>query len=116
MLARFLAGRQHHLGSPRAESHCRPKRGIRGGGATRADRLTGRRLSKTGAPRLRVKLYMGVIAAIRRNAMVRQQYARLRARGKAKMSALGAAMRKRVQIAFGVLKHSTVYNSQVAMK
>lgn len=73
-------------------------------------------LSKTGASRLRAKLYMGAITAIRLNAMIKPQYTRLRSRGKSKMSALGAAMRKLVQIAFGVLKHQTRYNPQVAMK
>ncbi len=33
--------------------------------------------------------------------------------GKSKMSALGAAMRKLVQICFGVLKHQTPYQSRV---
>lgn len=70
------------------------------------------RLSKTGASRLRAKLYMGSVAALRCNAMIQQQYARLRARGKSNMSALGAAMRKLVQIAFGVLKHQTSYRPQ----
>ncbi|MHA0797385.1 transposase, partial [Gilvimarinus sp. F26214L] len=68
------------------------------------------RLSKAGAGRLRSKLYMGAVVAIRRNPLIQQQYERLLARGKAKMSALGAAMRKLVQIAFGVLKHQTAYD------
>lgn len=63
--------------------------------------------------------YKDGATAIRHNEIVRQQYVRLRARGKSKMSALGAAMRKLVQtrlpdgqVAFGVLKHQTVYSPQ----
>lgn len=71
------------------------------------------RLSKAGAPRLRAKLYMGAIVAIQHNTLIMKQYTRLRARGKSKMCALGAAMRKLVQIAFGVLKHQSEYDPQV---
>ncbi|MEQ1546401.1 IS110 family transposase [Methyloglobulus sp.] len=42
------------------------------------------------------------------------QYLRLTGNGKSKMSALGAAMRKLVQICFGVLKHQQPYQPQVA--
>lgn len=72
------------------------------------------RLSKTGAPRLRAKLYMGAVVAIRYNVLIKRQYERLTGRGKSKMAALGAAMRKLVQMAFGVLKHQTSFNPQVA--
>lgn len=67
------------------------------------------RLSKAGSGRLRAKIYMGAIVAVRYNHAIRAQYERLTARGKSKMSALGAAMRKLVQMAYGVLKHQTSY-------
>lgn len=67
-------------------------------------------LSKAGASRLRAKLYMGAVVAIRHNALIRRHYERLVDRGKAKMSALGAAMRKLVQMAYGVLKHQRGYD------
>ncbi|MFZ2168841.1 MAG: IS110 family transposase, partial [Methylococcaceae bacterium] len=38
---------------------------------------------------------------------------RLTGNGKSKMSALGAAMRKLVQICFGVLKHQKTYQPQM---
>ncbi|MBL35200.1 MAG: IS110 family transposase, partial [Oceanospirillaceae bacterium] len=38
---------------------------------------------------------------------------RLLANGKSKMQALGAAMRKLVQICFGVVKHQSEYRPQV---
>ena len=71
-------------------------------------------LSKTGNAQLRAKLYMAAIVATRHNPDIRRQYERLLRHGKSKMSALGAAMRKLVQICFGVLKHQTPYLPQVA--
>lgn len=70
------------------------------------------RLAKAGAPALRQKLYMATLSATRYNADVRAQYERLIQRGKAPMAALGAAMRKLIHIAFGVLKHQTPYQPQ----
>jgi len=72
-------------------------------------------LSKTGAARLRAKLYMGAVVAKTHNVLIKGQYERLTNRGKSSMCALGAAMRKLVQIAFGVLKHQTRFNPQVAI-
>jgi len=69
-------------------------------------------LSKTGDGRVRAKLYMGAIVAIRHNPDIKALYQRLLKRGKTKMSALGAAMRKLVHICFGVLKHQTPYQAQ----
>lgn len=72
------------------------------------------RLSKAGNPNIRAKLYMAAVVATRYNPDVRAQYVRLTGRGKSKMSALGAAMRKLVQICFGVLKHQQPYQPQSA--
>ena len=69
-------------------------------------------LSKTGNAQLRAKLYMAAIVATRHNPDIRHQYERLLRHGKSKMSALGAAMRKLVQICFGVLKHQIPYLPQ----
>jgi transposase len=71
------------------------------------------RLSKRGDARIRAKLYMAAVVAIRHNPDIRCQYNRLLKRGKSKMSAIGAAMRKLVHICFGVLKHQTPYQPQV---
>lgn len=70
------------------------------------------RLSKMGDAQVRAKLYMAAIVAIRHNPDIKQQYERLRANGKSSKSAIGAAMRKLVQICFGVLKHQTKYQPQ----
>jgi transposase len=63
------------------------------------------RLSKAGNPAIRAKLYMAAVVATTYNPDIKAQYERLTNNGKSKMSALGAAMRKLVQICFGVLKH-----------
>jgi len=70
------------------------------------------RLSKRGDARIRAKLYMAAVVAIRHNPDIRCQYNRLLKRGKSKMSAIGAAMRKLVHICFGVLKHQAPYQPQ----
>lgn len=70
------------------------------------------RLSKTGNATVRAKLYMAAIVAIQHNPDIQKQYERLLKNGKTKMSALGAAMRKLVQICFGVLKHQKPYRAQ----
>lgn len=70
------------------------------------------RLSKAGNPAIRAKLYLGAVSAKTYNPDVKALYDRLLSRGKSKMSALGAAMRKLVQICFGVLKHQKTYQPQ----
>ena len=71
------------------------------------------RLSKNGNAKVRATLYMAAVVATQYNPDIRDQYERLLKKGKSKMSALGAAMRKLVQICFGVLKHQTPYHPQV---
>lgn len=71
------------------------------------------KLSKAGNPAIRAKLYMAAVVATTYNADIKAQYVRLTRNGKSKMSALGAAMRKLVQICFGVLKHQQPYQPQV---
>lgn len=70
------------------------------------------RLAKNGDPRWRARLFLPAMVAARFNPDVSALYQRLLKAGKAKMSALGAAMRKLVQIAFGVFKHGLAYQSQ----
>lgn len=70
------------------------------------------KLSKAGNSMIRAKLYMAAVVAIRYNRDIKAQYERLTSKGKSKMSALGAAMRKLVQICFGVLKHQQPYQPQ----
>ncbi len=70
------------------------------------------RLSKTGPAKIRAKLYMAAVICKQYNPDIRRQYERLLANGKSKMQALGAAMRKLVQMCFGVLKHQSQYQPQ----
>lgn len=72
------------------------------------------RLSKAGPPRIRAILYMAAIVAITHNPHVRAVYERMLARGKSKMSALGAAMRKLVHLCFGVIKTQRPYEPNYA--
>ncbi len=72
-------------------------------------------LSKRGDSTIRKSLYWPAITAARCNADVKALYTRLLAKGKAKMVAIGAAMRKLVHIAFGVLKNRTPYIPQVTV-
>jgi transposase len=77
--------------------------------------LLGRaRLSKAGPARIRAVLYMAAVVATRCNPHVRAVYERMLARGKSKMSALGAAMRKLVHLCFGVIKTQRPYEPNYA--
>ena len=69
-------------------------------------------LSKTGPSYLRAKLYMAAVAASQHNPDIKKQKNRLLAQGKSRMAALGAAMRKLVQICFGVIKNQQPYQPQ----
>ena len=71
-------------------------------------------LSKQGSPQVRAKLYMAAVVASQHNPTIKKQKERLLSRGKNKMQALGAAMRKLVHLCFGVLKHQTKYSPQMA--
>jgi transposase len=71
------------------------------------------RLSKTGAPRLRKALYFPAIVAMHHNPHVRAMSERLKERGKCPMQIIGAAMRKLVHIAYGVLKSGKPFNPEM---
>ena len=74
--------------------------------------LRGRaRLSKVGPGRVRKALYFPAIAALRFNPTIRAVRQRLHAAGKPKMVIIGAAMRKLIHIAYGVLKSGTEYQA-----
>jgi transposase len=73
------------------------------------------RLSKAGPARIRAVLYMAAIVGTQHNPHVKALYLRLQERGKTKMSALGAAMRKLVHLCFGVLKTRQPYQPNFAI-
>jgi len=67
------------------------------------------RISKHGNVHLRRALYMPALVAIRRQPNRRAFYEHLRARGKAKMVALVAVMRKLLHAIFGIFKYRTAF-------
>lgn len=72
------------------------------------------RLSKLGPARLRKALYFPAVTALRFNPTVRAVSRRLTAAGKPKMVIIGAAMRKLVHLAYGVLKSGKAYSPTCA--
>lgn len=67
------------------------------------------RLCKTGNARLRKALYLPAIVALKHNPTLRALAQRLRAAGKAPMLIIGAAMRKLLVLAYGVLRSQQPY-------
>ncbi|MFK8020750.1 MAG: IS110 family transposase [Pseudomonadales bacterium] len=72
-------------------------------------------LSKSGPSRIRSKLFLAAVCAGTHNPDIKAQKARLIGAGKKKMQALGAAMRKLIQICFGVIKNQTRYTPQIVL-
>lgn len=62
------------------------------------------RLSKIGNARLRKALYFPAVTALRCSPFFQAWAEGLRQRGKSKMAVIGAAMRKLMHLAYGVLK------------
>jgi len=68
------------------------------------------RLVKIGNVRFRTTFYMPALSAMRYNPIVRDLVSRLEAKGKNRMTIVGAVMRKLVHLAFGVLKHQRPFD------
>ena len=62
------------------------------------------RLVKTGNKRFRTALFLPALVALRFNPIVQALAQRLEANGKNRMTIVGAAMRKLLHLAYGVLK------------
>lgn len=73
-------------------------------------------MSKAGPAHLRKLFYMPAVVATRFNPHVKVMYERLIARGKAKMSAIGAAMRKLAHLCFGVVNSGKPYDGRLALQ
>jgi transposase len=69
-------------------------------------------LSKRGNSRLRKAFYFPAVSAMQWNPLVKAHYQRLRDKGKPKMVALAACMRKLLMICFGVLKHQKPFDAE----
>jgi transposase len=77
--------------------------------------LRGRsRVSKIGPGRLRKALYFPAVAALRCNPTIQAMRTRLRAAGQTPMVIVGAAMRKLIHLAYGVLKSRRAYEPTCA--
>lgn len=70
------------------------------------------RISKTSASKPRAQLYMAAVSAIQHNPLVKAHYDKLVSRGKAKMQALIAGLKKLVYICFGVIKNQTPFDAR----
>jgi transposase len=76
--------------------------------------VQGRRvMCKLGSARVRKGLYFPAITAVRCNPSLQSLATRLRRAGKPPLVIIGAAMRKLVHIAFGVLKSGRAYDSSL---
>lgn len=71
-------------------------------------------LSRRGPSLVRKALYFPVLTALRFNPHISALRMRLLGRGKPKMVIVGAAMRKLIHLAYGVLKHQKAYEPQPA--
>ena len=71
------------------------------------------KLSKVGAPRLRKALYFPAIVAIKHNPYIKELSERMSQRGKCLMQVIGAAMRKLVHLAYGVLKSGKPFDPEL---
>jgi len=74
------------------------------------------RLSKIGNARLRKALYFPAVTALRCSPFFQSWAEGLRQRGKSKMAVIGAAMRKLVHLAYGVLKTGRPFDPEWAQK
>lgn len=74
------------------------------------------KLTKTGNQNLKTALYFPALSAIRHNPIVKALAERLQEKGKEKMVIVGAAMRKLLQLAYGVLKSGQPFDPDYATK
>lgn len=72
------------------------------------------RMSKIGPPQLRAKLYMSALCGKIHNKRMRNMYDELCMRGKPKMVAIGALMRKLLHWCYGVLKTGTAFCDEIS--
>jgi hypothetical protein len=73
-------------------------------------------MSKKGRGQIRAALYMSGMTGLRFNPILKQTYARFRAKGMKHYQAMGVVMHKLLRIIYGVLKSKKVFNVQVDEK
>ncbi len=92
-----------------------PKKQVAHAGLAPRERQSGMRkgksmLCKTGNRRLRTALFMPTLAAIRYNPVISRFYMKLISKGKPKMVAVAACMRRLLHIVIGVLKNQILFD------
>lgn len=76
------------------------------------DGTWGNHMSKKGRGEIRSTLYMASMSAIRCNPVLKQVYARHRAKGMKHYQAMGVVMHKLLRIIYGMLKNKTRFNAE----
>jgi transposase len=80
------------------------------------DGTWGSHMSKKGRGEIRSILYMSALTGIRCNSILKQVYARSRAKGMKHYQAMGVVMHKLLRIIYGVLKNKTTFDVAVDQK
>jgi len=73
-------------------------------------------MSKKGGGELRAVLYMAALSGIRHNPILKQIYARFRAKGMKHYQAMGVVMHKLLRMIYGVLKNKTKFDAAIDQK
>ncbi len=100
-----------HCGQVVAYAGLSPQQHISGSSVRKRTKLT-----KTGNKNIKTALYFPALSAIQHNPIVKALALRLKEKGKEKMLIVGAAMRKLLQLAYGVLKSGQLFDPHYATK
>ena len=76
----------------------------------------GNHMSKKGRGEIRAVLYMASLSAARHNPVLKQVYARFRAKGMKHYQAAGVVMHKLLRMIYGILKNKTKFNAETDEK
>ena len=80
------------------------------------DGTWGSHMSKKGRGEIRSILYMTALTGIRCNPILKQLYARFRAKGMKHYQVMGTVMHKLLRIIYGVLKNKSAFNADIDQK
>lgn len=80
------------------------------------DGTWGNHMSKKGRSEIRAALYMAALSGIRHNSVLKQVYAKCRAKGMKHYQAMGVVMHKLLRIIYGVLKNQTTFDAAIDQK
>jgi len=80
------------------------------------DGTWGSHMSKKGRGEIRAILYMAALSGIRCNSILKQVYAKCRAKGMKHYQAMGVVMHKLLRIIYGILKNQTAFDEAIDQK